>query len=54
MNGKAAKLLRKINSADKRGKRTFNSLDHNEKGDFRRMVEEHEKTLQASEQGLQG
>lgn len=41
MNGKQAKLLRKMNRADKKSKRLFNAMDHNTKGALRSSVNEY-------------
>lgn len=41
MNGKQAKLLRKMNRADKKSKRLFNAMDHSTKGSLRKSVNDY-------------
>lgn len=41
MNGKQAKLLRKMNRADKKSKRLFNAMDHQTKGALRASVNDY-------------
>lgn len=41
MNGKQAKLLRKMNRADKKSKGLFNAMDATTKGSLRKSVNEY-------------
>ncbi len=41
MNGKQAKLLRKMNRADKKSKRLFNVMDNSTKGSLRKSVNDY-------------
>lgn len=51
MNGKQAKLLRKLGRADSKSKRLFNAMDHKTKGTIRSSVNDyitHAKMIEAA------
>jgi hypothetical protein len=49
MNGKQAKLLRKMSRADKKSKRLFNAMDHSTKGSLRKSVNDYISYVKAIE-----
>lgn len=45
MNGKAKKMLKKMNRSDKKSKRVFNSLTHIQKGKLRKKFNDNVKLI---------